>query len=50
MTKNTIVRKGFTQLTGPHHCSSPKEVRQELEQDRNLKAGADAEGMEGAAY
>jgi hypothetical protein len=39
-------RKRFIQLTLPHCCSSPKDVRTELKQGRNLEAGADAEAME----
>jgi len=38
-------RKGFIQLTLPHCCSSPKEVRTGTQAGQ--KAGADAEAMEG---
>jgi hypothetical protein len=41
MTKSKLRRKGFIQLTFPHCCKSG----QELTQDRNLEAGADAEAM-----
>jgi hypothetical protein len=41
-------RKGFIELTFPHHCSSQKEIRNS--NNRNLEAGADEEAMEGAAY
>jgi hypothetical protein len=39
--------KGFIQLTLPHCCSSPKEVRTGTHagQGRNLEAGADAGGI-----
>jgi hypothetical protein len=47
MTKKQVGRKGFIQLTLPHCCSSPRKSEQELTQDRNLEAGADAEAMEG---
>jgi hypothetical protein len=40
-------KKGFIQLTLPHLCSSPKEVKTGTHQGRNLEAGADAEAMEG---
>jgi hypothetical protein len=40
-------RKGFIQLTLPHCCSSPKEVRTGTQTGQ--KAGADAEAMEGLA-
>jgi hypothetical protein len=36
--------KGFIQLTLPHCCSSPKEVRTETQAGQ--EAGADAEAME----
>jgi hypothetical protein len=38
-------RKGFIQLTPPHCCSSPKEVRTGTQASQ--EAGADAEAMEG---
>jgi len=46
MTKGKLGRKGFIQLTLPHCCSSPKEVRTGTHTGRNLEAGADAEAME----
>jgi hypothetical protein len=39
-------RKGFIQLTLPHCCSSPKEVR--TGSQAGQEAGADPEAMEGA--
>jgi hypothetical protein len=45
--QNNLGRKEFSWLTLSHHCSSSKEVRQELTQGRNLEAGADAEAVEG---
>jgi hypothetical protein len=38
-------RKGFIQLTLPHCCSSPKELRTETQVGQ--EAETDAEGMEG---
>jgi len=38
-------RKGFIQLTLPHCCSSPKEVRAGTQAGQ--EAGADAEAVEG---
>ena len=38
-------RKGFIQLTFPHCCSSPKEVRTGTQEGQ--EAGADEEAMEG---
>jgi hypothetical protein len=46
MTK--LARKGFIQLTLPHCCSSPKEVRTGTQADQ--EAGADAEVMEGCSF
>jgi hypothetical protein len=43
MTKKQLGRKGFIQLTFPHCCSSPKEVRTGTRAGQ--KAGADAEAM-----
>jgi hypothetical protein len=40
-------RKGFIQLTLPHCCSSPKEVRTGTQAGQ--EAGADAEAMEGCS-
>jgi hypothetical protein len=40
-------RKGVISLTFPYHSPSSKKSRQELNQGRNLEAGADAEDMEG---
>ena len=45
MTKKHLGRKGFIQLTLPHCCSSPKEVRTGTQAGQ--EAGADAEAMEG---
>lgn len=47
MTKKQVGEERVIQLTLPHCCWSPKEVRLELKQGRNWEAGADAEGMEG---
>ena len=47
MTKKQLGKKGFTQLTLPHCCSSPKEVRTETQTGQ--EAGADAEAMEGCS-
>jgi hypothetical protein len=44
-TKKQLGRKGFTLLTLPYCCSSPKEVRTGTQPDQ--EAGADAEAMEG---
>jgi hypothetical protein len=46
MTKSKLGRKGFIQLTFPHCCSSPKEVRIGTHIDRNLEAGVNEEAME----
>jgi hypothetical protein len=43
-------RKRFIWLTLPHHCHRWRKSGQELTQGRNLEAGADTEGMAGAAY
>jgi len=43
--RSKLGRKGFIQLTLPHCCSSPKEVRTGTEAGQ--EAGADAEVMEG---
>jgi hypothetical protein len=48
MTKKHLGRKGFIQLTLPHCCSSPKEVRTGTQTDQ--EAGADAVAMEGCFY
>jgi len=45
MTKSKSGRKGFIQLTLPHCCSSPEEVRTGTHAGQ--EAGADAEAMEG---
>jgi len=45
MTRSKLGRKGFIQLTLPHCCSSPKEVRTGTQAGQ--EAGADAEVMEG---
>jgi len=45
MTKKQLGRKGFIQLTLPHCCSSPKEVRTGTQAGQ--ETGADAEAMEG---
>jgi hypothetical protein len=45
MTKKQLGRKGFIQLTLPHCCSSPKEVRTGIQAGQ--ETGADAEAMEG---
>jgi hypothetical protein len=47
MTKSKLGRKEFIQLTLPHCYSSPKKVRMETQQDKNLEAGANREAMEG---
>jgi hypothetical protein len=47
MTKKQLGRKGFIQLTFPHCCSSPKEVRTGTQTGQ--EAGADAEAMEGCS-
>jgi hypothetical protein len=47
-TRSKLGRKGFTQLTLPHCCSSPKEVRTGTQVGQ--EAGADAEGMEGSYW
>jgi hypothetical protein len=43
--KSKLGRKGFIELTLPHCCLSPKEVRNGTQAGK--EAGADAEGMEG---
>jgi len=43
--RSKLGRKGFIQLTLPHYCSSPKEVRTGTQAGQ--EAGADAEAMEG---
>ena len=43
--RSKLGRKGFIQLTLPHCCSSPKEVRTGTQAGQ--EAGADAEAMEG---
>jgi hypothetical protein len=45
MTKKQLGRKGFIQLTLPHCCWPPKEVRTGTQAGQ--EAGADAEAMEG---
>jgi hypothetical protein len=45
--QNNLERKGFVWLTLSHSCSSSKEARIGIQQSRHLKAGADAETMEG---
>jgi hypothetical protein len=47
MTMKKLGRKEFIQLTLPHCCSSPKEVRTETQTGQ--EAGADAEAMEGCS-
>jgi hypothetical protein len=47
MTKKQVGRKGFIQLTRPHCCSSPKDVRTRTQAGQ--EAGADAEAMEGCS-
>jgi hypothetical protein len=47
MTKKQLGRKGFIQLTLPHCCLSPREVRTGTQADQ--EAGADAEAMEGCS-
>jgi hypothetical protein len=47
MTKKHLRRKGFIQLTLPHYCSSPKEVRAGTQTGQGT--GADAEAMEGCS-
>jgi hypothetical protein len=42
--RSKLRRKGFIQLTLPHCCSSPKEVRTGTKAGQ--EAGADAEAME----
>jgi len=43
--RSKMGRKGFIQLTLPHCCSSPKEVRTGTHAGQEV--GADAEAMEG---
>jgi len=43
----SLGRKGFIQLTFPHCCSPPKEVRTGTQAGQ--EAGADAEAMEGCS-
>jgi hypothetical protein len=45
--RSKLGRKGFIQLTLPHCCSSPKEVRTGTQAGQ--EAGADAEAMEGCS-
>jgi len=45
--RSKLERKGFIQLTLPHCCSSPKEVRTGTQVGQELEAGADTEAMEG---
>jgi hypothetical protein len=45
--RNKLGRKGFIQLTLPHCCSSPKEVR--IGPQAGQEAGADTEVMEGCS-
>jgi hypothetical protein len=45
MTKKQLGRKGFIQLTFPHCCWSPREVRTGTQAGQ--EAGADAEAMKG---
>ena len=45
MTKKQVGEEGFIQLTLPHCCPSPKEVRTGTQAGQ--EAGADAEAMEG---
>ena len=47
--QSSVERKGFIWLAFPHCCSALKKVRTGT-QGRNLKAGSDAEAMEGAGY
>jgi hypothetical protein len=44
MTKKQLKKKGFIQLTLPHCCSSPREVRAGTQAGQ--EAGADAEAVE----
>jgi hypothetical protein len=46
--QSNLGRKGFAWLKIPH-CSSLKDVRKELKEDRNLEVKADAEAMEGCS-
>jgi hypothetical protein len=50
MTKKQIERKGFTLLSFPYCCFSPKEVRTRTKAGQNLEAGTNAEVMEGAVH
>jgi hypothetical protein len=43
-----LERKGFIQLTVPHYCSSPKDVRTGTQTGQ--ETGADAEAMEGCSF
>ena len=45
MTKKQVGEEGFIQLTLPHCCSAPKEVRTGTQAGQ--EAGAEAEAMEG---
>jgi hypothetical protein len=45
--KEQLEGAGLTSLPVPYHSSSSKLCEQDLKQDRNLEAGADAEVMEG---
>ena len=47
MTKKQVGRKGFIQLTRPHCCSSPKDVRTGTQTGH--EEGDDAEAMEGCS-
>jgi hypothetical protein len=47
MIKKQLGRKGFTQLTLPYCCSSPKEARTGTQAVQ--EAEADAEAMEGCS-
>jgi hypothetical protein len=48
MTKKQLGRKGFIQLTLPHCCSSPKDVRTGTQADQ--KVGVDAEPWRDVLY
>jgi hypothetical protein len=47
VTKRKLRRNRVIQLSPPYRSSSAKKLGQELKQERNLKAGVDAEAMEG---
>lgn len=50
MTKGSLGGEGLLHLHSQEHSITEGKSRQELNQGRNLEAGADAEVMEGAAY